>query len=41
VAIALSEQAFLVRGVTKVYGSGPGEVQALRGIDLDVWVLNR
>jgi putative ABC transport system ATP-binding protein len=25
-----------LRGVTKVYGEGPAEVQALRGVDLDV-----
>lgn len=31
-----SEPAFRVRGLTKVYGTGPGEVQALRGVDLDV-----
>lgn len=28
--------AFKIRGVTKVYGSGEGTVNALRGIDLDV-----
>jgi putative ABC transport system ATP-binding protein len=28
--------AFRVRGLTKVYGTGAGEVQALRGVDLDV-----
>jgi putative ABC transport system ATP-binding protein len=31
-----TETAFRVRGLTKVYGSGAGEVQALRGVDLDV-----
>jgi putative ABC transport system ATP-binding protein len=31
-----TEVAFRVRGLTKVYGTGPGEVQALRGVDLDV-----
>jgi putative ABC transport system ATP-binding protein len=31
-----TEPAFRVRGVTKVYGTGPGEVHALRGVDLDV-----
>ena len=28
--------AFRVRGLTKIDGSGAGEVQALRGVDLDV-----
>ncbi len=28
--------AFCVRGLTKVYGTGAGEVHALRGVDLDV-----
>lgn len=28
--------AFRVRGLTKVYGEGPGAVHALRGIDLDL-----
>jgi len=28
--------AFQVRGLTKVYGTGAGEVRALRGVDLDV-----
>jgi putative ABC transport system ATP-binding protein len=28
--------AFHVRGLTKVYGTGAGAVQALRGVDLDV-----
>lgn len=28
--------AFTVRGLTKVYGQGPGAVHALRGIDLDI-----
>ena len=27
---------FVIRGLTKTYGSGPAEVQALRGIDLEV-----
>ena len=31
-----SDIAFRVRGVTKVYGTGAGEVHALRGVDLDV-----
>jgi putative ABC transport system ATP-binding protein len=31
-----TEVALRVRGLTKVYGTGPGEVQALRGVDLDV-----
>ena len=30
------EAAFAVRGLTKIYGSGAGEVRALRGVDLDV-----
>jgi putative ABC transport system ATP-binding protein len=35
-AIDVSEPAFRIRGLTKVYGAGPGEVHALRGVDLDV-----
>jgi putative ABC transport system ATP-binding protein len=31
-----SQAAFSIRGLTKVYGTGAAEVQALRGIDLDV-----
>jgi putative ABC transport system ATP-binding protein len=31
-----ADTAYRVRGLTKVYGSGAGEVQALRGVDLDV-----
>jgi putative ABC transport system ATP-binding protein len=31
-----SAAAFRVRGLTKVYGTGAGEVRALRGVDLDV-----
>ena len=31
-----SEPTFHVRGLTKVYGTGAGEVRALRGVDLDV-----
>jgi putative ABC transport system ATP-binding protein len=34
--VSLPEPAFRVRGLTKVYGSGAGEVHALRGVDLDV-----
>jgi putative ABC transport system ATP-binding protein len=30
------DTAFRVRGVTKVYGTGAGEVRALRGVDLDI-----
>jgi putative ABC transport system ATP-binding protein len=33
---AASAPVFVVRGLTKTYGSGATEVQALRGIDLDV-----
>jgi putative ABC transport system ATP-binding protein len=29
-------QAYRVRGLTKVYRTGAGEVQALRGVDLDI-----
>jgi len=28
--------AFRIGGLTKTYGSGPGEVRALRGVDLDI-----
>lgn len=28
--------AFTVRGLTKVYGEGPAQVRALRGVDLDI-----
>jgi putative ABC transport system ATP-binding protein len=28
--------AFRIRGLTKVYGAGAGEVRALRGVDLDI-----
>ncbi len=31
-----SDNAFTIRDVTKVYGSGEGAVHALRGVDLDV-----
>jgi putative ABC transport system ATP-binding protein len=31
-----TETAFRVRGLTKVYGTGAGEVRALRGVDFDV-----
>ena len=30
------DNAFTVRGVTKVYGEGPAQVKALRGVDLDI-----
>ena len=30
------ENAFTVRGLTKVYGTGPAAVHALRGVDLDL-----
>jgi putative ABC transport system ATP-binding protein len=32
----MDESTFQVRGLTKVYGTGAGEVRALRGVDLDV-----
>jgi putative ABC transport system ATP-binding protein len=32
----LQENAFEVRGLTKTYRTGAGEVQALRGVDLDI-----
>jgi len=32
----VGDSAFQVRGLTKVYGTGAGEVHALRGVDLDV-----
>ncbi len=32
-----SKRVFSVRGVTKIYGTGDIEVQALRGIDLDLF----
>jgi putative ABC transport system ATP-binding protein len=31
-----ASKAFSVRGVTKVYGEGPAQVNALRGVDLDI-----
>ena len=36
VEIAKPGTAFQVRGLTKIYGTGAGEVQALRGVDLDI-----
>jgi putative ABC transport system ATP-binding protein len=30
------QQAFTLRGLTKVYGEGPGAVHALTGVDLDI-----
>jgi len=32
----VGDAGFQVRGLTKIYGTGAGEVQALRGVDLDV-----
>ena len=32
----MREPAIAVRGVTKIYGSGPTAVRALEGVDLDV-----
>jgi putative ABC transport system ATP-binding protein len=34
--LAPNDSTFQVRGLTKVYGTGAGEVRALRGVDLDV-----
>lgn len=34
--MAGEELAFRTRGLTRVYGEGPGAVQALRGVDLDI-----
>jgi len=36
IAQVTDQPAFQVRGLTKTYGSGAGEVQALRGVDLDI-----
>jgi putative ABC transport system ATP-binding protein len=33
----MSEAVFTARALTKTYTSGEVEVQALRGVDLDVW----
>lgn len=32
----VSDYAFHTRGITKVYGTGPSAVHALRGVDLDI-----
>jgi len=34
--VSASQTAFQIRGLTKVYGTGPGQVHALRGVDMDV-----